>query len=468
MVMAEAQKKKLLFIRSPSHSLKAIESFLTKRSFYVIFESNLEATFSKIEDLKPDFIFVAWDHPDPQLANVAKALGEMTTALIIPYVQANSKEAIRRLEFSGYSQKLYPPLSGPAIERLVLKAAKDLEVDPHAFTNNGRKSEANPNEIQMIKSSVPSGSSSFARTQTSGPQSDLIIQHGHRSDLLKLRNESLSQLEEKTLGRAVKENLKSDFEEQFKQSFEDMLATYNEASADNNLSPTIENTKQIDTSIRTEDGTLTAEMAQLQINAKKNSDIALINQHKSIYCMIVQSETWCGYLVVYSDFEIDLSLSQNLFQQWLSGHFKNLLEFAEAEQFAINISVVDYKMLAEASADYSEIVVMNDKEIIVSFFTVDPQQLLVDLNDKDLIAVPLEIIPSGRTLLMSFYLHLPQNEKYLLYTPVNQKIEKEQHRRLTEKSVQTLYTPIEFEREYRILKAENFLTSFQTKQKTGS
>lgn len=124
--MSEAQKKTLYFIKSPTHNLKAIENFLTKRNYEVITESDLKTSLMKIIEIRPDFIFMAWDHPNQKIATLPKAINQSIQSIIVPYSQSTAKDVIRKLEYSGFPNKIYPPLSGPAIERLILKLQKEF------------------------------------------------------------------------------------------------------------------------------------------------------------------------------------------------------------------------------------------------------------------------------------------------------------------------------------------------------
>ncbi|MBC7743313.1 MAG: hypothetical protein H7061_14035 [Bdellovibrionaceae bacterium] len=451
------QKTKLLFIKSPSHNLKAIENYLTKRSYNVIFETDFDASLVKIESLAPDFIFIAWDHPNPQVQNLPKIILEQAATPIVPYIDSKGHEAIRRLEFSGFSDKLFPPLSGPAIERIILRTLKIMAAD-ETFALGGDKlsppaeqSETRSNLLVTAAGPIFEDSPAFKKS---------------RSEVLTVRNAALQNSVEKSMPRDLIEKLRVEFKKTLLQNFEDTIAAYHDQASP--AKSEIDGDSIMITPSVESDEALTAELEQVRRNAlQAESSPSITNPHKSIYCVTIYSSTWCGYLVAYSDFETDFSMAQYLFRSWLARYFEDLQPFEESEQFEINITQTDYNNWAQQTADYSERVNFNNKEIILSFFTAAPEVLSVDLQEKDLIGVPIELIPADKNLPLSFFLHLPENKKFLLYTPLNQKLEKTQLSRLAEKRVKKLFTPVQYEKEYRILRAENFLSALTPKMKNG-
>ena len=74
-----------------------------------------------------------------------------------------------------------------------------------------------------------------------------------------------------------------------------------------------------------------------------------------------------------------------------------------------------------------------------------------------MLEVPLDFVPSDQKIQLSLFLHLPDNKKYILYTPAEQILSAQQKRKLQEKHVEKLFTPMDFEKELHKLKAEHFL-----------
>ncbi|MBC7421311.1 MAG: hypothetical protein H7328_11335 [Bdellovibrio sp.] len=508
----ESPKKRLLFIKSPLHNLKAIETFLSRRNYEVIIETDIKEGLVKVIELQAEFVFIALDHTNPQIMSVPKILAQSTLAYVIPYVQTNSKEAIRKLEFSGFSHKIYPPLSGPAIERLVLKLLKEsgLGADSEAKQKRGTGQKSKEEMIQ-IKSKILE---SLDKENTNSQDAEIanngvLIQKGTRGELLKSKNKELQRLTKNILSENHKEQLKNNFNDKVRSSLEDMIETYKDFSGEteksgvavdleksltDSIAPHLKDSslnlktfvskqsqsadssfQEIEQSTNSSINSglspkiLTNSVRDLIGNAPEESSLGhaeapTANRFKqnhnicnNVYCLTVQSSAWCGYLVVYSDCQIDFSTSQSLFKDWLTGNLDHLTDLEDTEQFEIEIAHADFKSWAKENADHYESVGSENNEILLSFFSIDPRSLIIDMNESELIEIPLQIIPVDKELTFSVYLHLPENKKYLLYTRTKQALSSSQQRRLTDKNIDKLYTPQEFEKEYRKLIAENHL-----------
>ena len=119
--MSDSTKTRLFFFKANSTDLKAVEAYLTKRNYEVLSESDFEEALAKLIHFDPAFVFLAWDHPHPRIQAIPKFLGQSISATVIPYMESNSRDHLRALEISGFSLKIYPPVSGPAIIRSILK-----------------------------------------------------------------------------------------------------------------------------------------------------------------------------------------------------------------------------------------------------------------------------------------------------------------------------------------------------------
>ena len=183
--------------------------------------------------------------------------------------------------------------------------------------------------------------------------------------------------------------------------------------------------------------------------------------YKKLLCLIVQSESWCGYLLIASQLTINNQDYQIILQEWLQNQFVNMSDIDENDLFEVNLELTDdlhIKSWAQEKADYLELVDVDDQEVLVSFFSIDPKSLVLDANDTfEMLGVPLNITSTDKKSSLSLFLHLPDNKKFILYTPAQQILSSQQKIKLAEKSVEKLYTPLDFQKELNIMKAEDYL-----------
>ena len=182
----------------------------------------------------------------------------------------------------------------------------------------------------------------------------------------------------------------------------------------------------------------------------------------------MQSESWCGYLVISSQNQIKNNDYQTILQNWLQDQFINMNEISENDYFEIELQNkdVDLKTWAQANSDYLEIIETDKSEVLLSFFSIDPKYLILELSEAhQMLEVPLQLVTADKKIELSLFLHLPDNKKYILYTPANQTLSSQQKNKLLEKSIVKLHTPMSFEKELNKLKAEYYLNDSVSKIK---
>ncbi len=451
--MSDSTKTRLFFFKANSSDLKAVETYLTKRNYEVLSESDFKEALAKLIHFDPAFVFLAWDHPHPRIQSVPKFLGQSVSATIIPYVESSSRDHLRELEISGFSLKIYPPVSGPAIIRSILKIEKESQqtaVDLTKFSNSRedsnkttiisgkKKTEAMQIFLQDLdKQDTEISEPSISETSPVA-KSIIHIQKGTRGDLIKFNKSKLESLAIKSnfekLKASTKEALQTDFQNKVKNQIIDLTQSYVEA--------------ELDGALKTE------------IDASAS--------HQRLLCLVVQSESWCGYLVISSQNQIKNNDYQTILQNWLQDQFINMNEISENDYFEIELQNkdVDLKTWAQANSDYLEIIETDKSEVLLSFFSIDPKYLILELSEAhQMLEVPLQLVTADKKIELSLFLHLPDNKKYILYTPANQTLSSQQKNKLLEKNIVKLHTPMSFEKELNKLKAEYYLNDSVNKIK---
>lgn len=424
-----------------------MEAYLTKRNYEVLSESDFKDALAKLVHFNPDFVFLAWDHPHPRIQAIPKFLGQSVSATVIPYIESTSRDHLRALEVSGFSLKIYPPVSGPAIIRCILKIEKDSQqasTDLTKISNKNddilkttiisskKKTEAMHIFLQDLEKQVFEDSETTTTETGPSAKSIIHIQKGTRGELIKLNKSKLESLANKSnlekLKASTKMALQTDFQNKVKNQIIDLTQSYEEAETgtENNLKA-------------------------------DNSGLGL---YQKLLCLVVQSESWCGYLVISSQNQIKDHDYQTILQTWLQDQFINMNEISENDYFEIELQHkdVDLKTWAQLNSDYLEIIETEKSEVLLSFFSIDPKYLILELSEAhQMLEVPLQLVTPDKKIELSLFLHLPDNKKYILYTPANQTLSVQQKIKLLEKNVDRLHTPMNFEKELNKLKAENYL-----------
>ncbi len=446
--MSELAKTRVFFFKANAPDLKAVEAYLTKRGYEVMAENDFGQALAKIMHFDPAFLFIAWDHPNPRIHAIPRFIAQNSLATIIPFIQSTSRDQLRQLEGSGFTHKIYPPVSGPAIIRAILKiekesvnsatdtakAAASVKMTSHIRITSKKKSEDAEAFLQSLAKEPTNVVTQSSSGGSSYEKASVHVQKGNRGDLIKYNKAKLSTLSQKLsqalnaekIQPALKLSLKDEFQSRIKNQIQDVTQAYLESE----ILPKI-----------------------------KLEDFAT-DFYQKLLCLIVQSDSWCGYLLIASQIQINNSDYQIILQNWLQSQFINMNEISENDYFEIQLQnrEIDLKSWAKTNSDYMEIIENENSEVLISFFSIDPKYLILELSEAyQMLEVPLDIVPSDQKIQLSLFLHLPDNKKYILYTPAEQILSAQQKRKLQEKNVEKLFTPMDFEKELNKLKAEHYL-----------
>ena len=477
--MSENTGLKIFFLKAYPRDLLAVESYLVKRNYDVASEADIKQAIFKIIQFNPAVLFIAWDHPHEQIQTICKFITQSVVTTVVPYIESPRKEQIRLLDSSGFIHRVYPPLSGPAIIRAILKIEKDLapakkvgkkistysdgindgvayRPDEKAiaenlqdFLNREEKSKQSktlnmPGLASGQRSDLlldqPAGAkrTDMLLDQSAGAKrtdmlldqpegvkrTDMLLDQSERGQFLKTNQSRLKSLKLKKMDDSLKNALKEEFQNIIKDRIVEMSQTYRES---------------------------------------EGNQESLNNFFPKLVCLVIQSDSWCGYLLVASDVSMEPQHYQAILQTWLQNQLVNMDEITENDYFYIhleNSEKNDLRAWAEEKADYLERLEIEDHEVLVSFFSIDPKHLIIEISDSnEMLEVPLELVRAEKKLGLSLFLHLPDNKKYILYTPAEQMLSIQQKNKLSEKSIHKLFTPLNFAKELNIMKAETFLNS---------
>ncbi len=446
--MSEIEQTRVFFFKAYTHDLKVVEAYLTKRGYEVMSEHDFGQALTKIMHFDPAFLFIAWDHPNPRIHAIPKFIAKNSMAAIIPYIQSTSRDQLRQLEASGFSHKIYPPVSGPAIIRAILKIEKEslqgvaeitkADALPKASSSIHRTSKIKSDEAEAFLQNLAKEPANLVTETSAGAtskeKSAIHLQKGNRGDLIKYNKTKLAtlsinlsqSLNTEKIQPKLKVSLKDEFQSKIKNQIQDASQAYLESDT----------------------------LPKIRLE-----DFAT-DFYQKLLCLIVQSDSWCGYLLIASQVQINNSDYQIILQNWLQSQFINMNEISENDYFEIQLQnkEVDLKLWAKINSDYVEIIENENSEVLIGFFSVDPKYLILELSETyQMLEVPLDQVPADQQIQLSLFLHLPDNKKYILYTPAAQILSAQQKRKLQEKHVEKLFTSIDFEKELHKLKAEHFL-----------
>ncbi|MFN8943689.1 MAG: hypothetical protein ACK5WZ_03600 [Pseudobdellovibrionaceae bacterium] len=163
---AEPTQKKILILKKNSQSLISVEKYLAKRGWHVTATHEMKIAVLKAVEVKPDFIFISFDHHNEKVINLPKVLSQFLKATIVPFLERQSSFALHNIKQSGFAYSLFPPLTGPKFERLIHKINYDIDhiIENPVEKRSAFQSQTTGNNEMVIK--IKGSNQSFSATES--------------------------------------------------------------------------------------------------------------------------------------------------------------------------------------------------------------------------------------------------------------------------------------------------------------
>lgn len=131
-------KKSLLILKSQQQSLVAVETFLKNRDWKIHSTTNLKEALTYLIAHQPQFVLISIDFPNKKAKNLPKVLMSALPVCVAVFAEKAVTSSFTEVTNSATEYKLYPPVTGPAIERMVNKYLKDLTTKKNTSPDKDR------------------------------------------------------------------------------------------------------------------------------------------------------------------------------------------------------------------------------------------------------------------------------------------------------------------------------------------
>ncbi len=114
-------KKNLLIIKSKNYRMDGVKQFLENREWRVYITTDLKVGLEYMLREQPAFVMISMDHPAKAVRKLPRVLPQVSQACIIPFAENSTSSSSKTLTEVGSKFSIFPPVTGPAIERTVFK-----------------------------------------------------------------------------------------------------------------------------------------------------------------------------------------------------------------------------------------------------------------------------------------------------------------------------------------------------------
>lgn len=474
--MPQQNEIRVFFLKNPKSNILGVETYLKKRGFIVDSHTDLKIAVQVILETQPHYTLIAWDYPNSNIQQIPKIILQSVMTTIIPFCAINEKQFIRQLQICPYPHKIYPPMSGPAIQRLLSK----LEKESDQLNDLSAKSETRKFEqasAQQIKSTFKKdefdqilNSTSFSEQQKSNIYHDKgqraselrnkTKSNSNSSNIYSLQQQESHQIHQYMNSYNPQQELSpfGNMQVQFISPLKDMIAAQTEQ-----LSSVIKQNLNQQLKSQIEEQLLDLLETQKSIEQKEetvvSSRVDKVSTTNQVFCLVIQTQTRSGFLLTASELECESDNLKALLTNWVQEAFKEQSEEIDLDYgFIIPLPLVNFEHFSKEYAEYTQSVVTDSKTTILSLFRVDRNLLQLRLHQQlDMIEVLVKEVPVQLPVPFDLHLYLPENKKFILYCRQDSSMAALQMDRLHEKRINHLYTQLENEQMIQKYRAEKII-----------
>lgn len=514
---------KIVVLKCKPQSLTSVEQYLANRDWQVYATPTLKSAISSIIKISPDFVFVAVDHPNKKVRVLPKLLGQALKVKVVGFIEAATPQAMQTLNDLKLDYVLFPPLSGPSIERLIsrmkkdeLRQAEQAERDATREAINGpTPTEGTGNDAVIVsKGDKKNGKGVFHITGEKNKDAMSAVEQGIQArqlleQLLSEEPKSENDLKEPTLvakshsqespplnpeadpyaaewsSKKDKPLGYSDDEAPSSQGddFSDLSKSDSNRLSDSTPPSQSDDPKKISIKTHTPSPALKESDSILVRGAHEALDESVfkienleefeaITAASRVACIIVDSPRFSGYLVAAmgEDRSIDDSFVGSI-KTRLVDFLRKHGEVIKDDEAGMDLKIeqVEFEDWAINQAEFLRKSIHGSSEVAMAFFPNPETQVRLEQSaNENMLQMDIKELQDDIPVEFDMYIYMPTNNKYLLYTPQGRKLAGQQRGRLMDKGVQKIHLRKESEHQVKKYRAQIFLNSKIQAYKTGS
>ncbi|MFM6928522.1 MAG: hypothetical protein ACKOX6_08660 [Bdellovibrio sp.] len=490
-------KKNLLIIKSHPHSLGPVEGFLLNREWKIKSTSNLKEALAYLVQNQPQFVMISIDHPNKKVRNLPKVLSQALPVCVIAFAESSTSASIKNLSDCASGYAIFHPVTGPAVERMVNKYYKDLQTNPSAFSSRGEWNQDGKNASGMIAIKGEGGLGTSEAAQNFLASLMAIdggtMATGNTSGMMHSQSEGVGSTEMASAQSASGTNHTSTQDSSSETSMNSLSpqgsssmdpSSAHGTSSSNPLSPDYQgpaitdslsgeltsakarktdggwaplevhkktpqhrysNDDEKNSSLKTEDSLIfkgvrdAMEKACIQF---PDPQVVEMEQASHVACILVESSRFSGYLVAATakDQIIDRAFVEKIRSRLFRFLRDNGEKIEDNESMPIKLKQVPFMTWALECADFLRKSIHEGHEVALAFFPrPNLRAEIIDSADSEMAAVNIQELVADAVVEFNVYIHLPRNNRYVLYTPCGGIFFNAQKERLVSQGVSHLH-----------------------------
>ncbi|MFN7453625.1 MAG: hypothetical protein ACK5RO_03090 [Pseudobdellovibrionaceae bacterium] len=494
---------RVFIIKSSARSLTTSEAFLKNRGWQVASGVSLKECLAFLMRNKPDFVLISADHKHKKIHVIPALLKQALGLYTIGISESQSSASFKVLDQMNVDHKHNQTASGPALDRLLILLQKKILEEKEARESgdyNGESSSAEGNtgsaaydnlmkmagidseeepSSQVFKNdsvpSDPAGLMQFEGAKASEgasitqegikTTSGSFTQSGAQSNDSIMKQEGL-QAKDFSVSTGRKDSF-SQGNSHFQDSPSDWGNTAATGAAPKSQDPNQPQYKTdkpayIDPRLSQVEKAVEEALKKASIEVDSSVSQALPESVEYVSAIMVTAENFSGYLVaaIAADSADRVSLFERVRTHFFAYMRENGHSLEDIELMDLKIHPVSFSDWTKVDGDFLKQAFFKSSEMMLAFIPIEKKKLPVKFEPSANISKVLynvEDLEPDQPVEFDLYLHLKNNDKYLLYTPENGSIYKEQLARLKKNGEANVHVRKEQAPKLRKYHTQNFL-----------
>jgi hypothetical protein len=498
---AKKSARTIVILKATPAPLRGSETFLANRGWIVRSTASLRDAITLVITERPRFMLLCADHSNKKIQLLPKLISEAFKINIIAYTELDDNTGVAKLQELEVDHCMYPPISGPAVNRMLLRIlkeekdeAKDLaETEKVKAAANLDQSAQNARDAlsAILKDSeekIPAASensTSEAPVEVqSGDETSPLFASGSVDDFGNEVSEQLDPLNQPEENAADTMepsfgDLKSQTEQAPAFAAKDNLADTEVRGVDSEDAPAerfSKARKSESTFVRgqrpvKEKIALITEATQKALDetavkiSKKGQAIGKVETVNNIACIVIETASFSGYLIAALGKNRSLdeifmeSVRKKLFN-FLKAHGEIPDQEIETKAMTLKIQDIEFEDWALEQAEFlkKSIHGADADEVAMAFFPNDNTKIKLEASvSEKMLKLNVDEIREDTELEFDLYIYMPENKKYLLYTQQGMRLYENQKGRLKDKGITHIHLRKESAGAVKRYRAQNFL-----------
>lgn len=431
--------KTILILKSNPLTLQTAEQFLVARGWAVMSTTSLTDSVQHLFENKIDYFILCANHPQKKVKQLPLLFKQFTELQFITYTDMANTPNMAILQEMGIPYQVLPPVSGPAIERVIFRIQKEEKnksagkkanlADSQNNFDRKRAQESINNFFEDDDDNAPKLHTLPTSTKVGSATAESFTDYQNRMKRQQMNNAQPKKEKDYPFltdnNDPVKKSPPSKPPPEFQRSIESIL--------DSSIKP-----------------------------SNTGNPVEKIERAQNCICFKIETSTFRGFLVAATgkDRRLDEELLVTVHQKLAETIQQQGGVLGDSKPIDVKIRSVHFEHWAIEKAEFLKKSVHNANELVMAFFpTHKTSPTLGDSVAQEMLSIDIDDLASDSPVSFDVYVYLPANNKYILYTPKNSLFLSSQKSRLKAKGIDKMHAKKDSVEDIHKYHAENSLNN---------